>query len=57
MDEGRDVFAVPGDINSPVSVGTNDLIKESEAKLITSGEDILDEYGWKEVDKEDTADL
>lgn len=46
LEEGRDVFAVPGDIYSPVSVGTNELIKKSEAKLITSGKDILDEYGW-----------
>lgn len=47
LEEGRDVFAVPGDIYSPASMGTNELIKNSEAKLITSGKDILDEYGWK----------
>lgn len=46
LEEGRDVFAVPGDIFSPVSCGTNELIKKSEAKLITSGKDILEEYGW-----------
>lgn len=46
LEEGRDVFAVPGDIFSPVSCGTNELIKKSEAKLITSGRDILEEYGW-----------
>lgn len=47
LEEGRDVFAVPGDIFSPVSLGTNELIKKSEAKLITSGKDILEEYGWE----------
>lgn len=53
LEEGRDVFAVPGDIYSPASTGTNELIKKSEAKLITSGKDILDEYGWKkEIGKE-----
>lgn len=43
MEEGRDVFAVPGSIFSPVSVGTNRLIKDG-AKPITCGQDILDEY-------------
>lgn len=47
LEEGRDVFAVPGDIFSPASLGTNELIKKSEAKLITSGKDILEEYNWE----------
>lgn len=55
LEEGREVFAVPGDIYSPASAGTNELIKKSEAKLITSGKDILDEYGWK-AGKENTAE-
>lgn len=46
LEEGRDVFAIPGDIYSPVSTGTNNLIKNSEAKLITSSEDILKEFNW-----------
>ncbi len=46
LEEGRDVFAVPGDIFSPSSEGCNDLIRKSEAKLIVSGRDILKEYGW-----------
>jgi DNA processing protein len=46
LEEGRDVFAVPGDIFSPSSEGCNDLIRKSEAKLIVSGMDILKEYGW-----------
>lgn len=52
LEEGRDVFAVPGDIFSPASEGTNELIKKSEAKLITSGKDILDEFGWNILNKE-----
>lgn len=53
LEEGRDVFAIPGDIYSPVSTGTNNLIKNSEAKLITSSEDILKEFNWpiKEFNK------
>jgi len=42
-DQGRDVFAVPGDITNPCSVGSNRLIADG-AKLITCAEDILVEY-------------
>ena len=40
LEQGRDVFVVPGNINSLNSVGTNELIKQG-AKMITSYEDIL----------------
>jgi DNA processing protein len=39
---GRNVFAVPGDISSPLSFAPNFLIKNG-AKVITEGEDILEE--------------
>jgi len=42
-DQGRDVFAVPGNIDVPESEGTNDLIK-SGAKLVSAGWDVLSEY-------------
>ncbi len=42
-DQNRDVFAVPGNIFSNVSKGTNALIK-SGAKMVTSAEDIIEEY-------------
>lgn len=45
INEGRDVFAVPGNINSIYSNGTNNLIKNG-AGLVRSHEDILMEYDW-----------
>ena len=41
-DQGREVFAVPGPINSAASFGTNRLIKQG-AKLVQGVEDIIDE--------------
>ena len=34
LEQGKDVYAIPGNINSPNSYGTNDLIKQG-AKIIT----------------------
>lgn len=42
LEQGRDVFAVPGKISSATSAGTNDLIKDG-ARLVQSAEDIVEE--------------
>lgn len=44
LEQGKDLFAVPGDVNKLNSVWCNNLIKNSEAKLIASAWDILEEY-------------
>lgn len=43
LEQGKDVFAVPGNIFSPNSIGTNKLIKDG-AKLISNVDDILEEF-------------
>ncbi|MCL4398119.1 DNA-processing protein DprA [Patescibacteria group bacterium] len=50
LDQGREVFAVPGPINSPMAQGTNYLLKQG-AKLVTGVEDILQELGYTDADK------
>lgn len=41
----REVFAIPGRIDSEFSAGTNALIRDQHAKLVTGVDDILDELG------------
>ena len=55
LEQGRDVFAVPGKVDSATSFGTNQLIKQG-AKLTDSVEDILEELkpGLKEFAKAQT---
>lgn len=45
LEQGRDVFAVPGRITDSACEGTNQMIREGMAKAIFCVEDILEEYG------------
>lgn len=44
LELGRDVFAVPGEITSGLSAGTNDLLRQGAAPLTCAG-DVLDAVG------------
>ncbi len=44
LEQGKEVYAVPGNINSIYSIGTNKLIKDGAVPLIRI-DDILDELG------------
>jgi len=43
LEQGREVFAIPGKVDSNNSFGTNGLIKQG-AKLVTCVDDILEEF-------------
>jgi len=43
LDQGRDVFVIPGNIDSINSTGTNELIKEG-AKMVTNYKEIIENH-------------
>ena len=43
LEQDRDIFALPGAVDAPMSEGPNRLIQQG-AKLVTCGRDILEEY-------------
>ncbi|MBC7755728.1 MAG: DNA-protecting protein DprA [Bdellovibrio sp.] len=49
-EQGREIFAIPGSIHSPVTKGCHQLIKQG-AKLVESVQDILEEINWSTMAK------
>jgi DNA processing protein len=43
LDQGREVFAIPGNVTSKPSAGTNKLIREGRAKLVGTIDEVIEE--------------
>ncbi|MBR1985077.1 MAG: DNA-protecting protein DprA, partial [Clostridia bacterium] len=50
---GREVYAVPGNINSENSAGTNKLIKSGQGYCVTCYQDVLEEMKIQITTKKD----
>ena len=55
LEQGRDVFAIPGQMFSPNAAGVHRLIQDG-AKLVTSADDIIEELGLKRKNIKEKAE-
>ena len=54
LEQGRDLFVIPWEIDKNNSAGCNKLLRNGEAKIVTSAQDILEEYNFL-LQKEKTS--
>lgn len=59
IDYGREIFVVPGKINSEMSKGTNNLIKKYAGSIVLSSDNILEVFNLKtkEISKNSAVQL
>lgn len=57
LEQGRDVFAVPGRITDETCQGTNEMIRDGIAKLVNEAEDVLVEYGIRAAARKKAEDI
>ncbi len=55
LEQGREVFAVPGNVTQLGLSGTNHLIRNGEAKLIENVDHLIDDLGFKTSEKKPQA--
>ena len=56
LNQGRDLFVVPGNITSPLSAGCNTLLKQG-AYLVTEAEDVLSVIAPEKLQKDNGQEL
>ena len=52
LDQGREVFAVPGPITSQQSTGANHVIQRGLGKLVTCAQDVLEELNLGPIERQ-----
>ncbi|MDD3302499.1 MAG: DNA-processing protein DprA [Candidatus Gracilibacteria bacterium] len=50
LEQGKDIFAIPGELFKINSMGCNNLIKNGSAKIVTNVDDIFEEYNINTLD-------